>query len=807
MNTPFVFINSFKDPEREINAQGKNAGHVEYIGTRPGVDMGDMEITPDMDAGHIKYMAERPGSHGLFSQEEDIPDMNKIQKELLNHKGVSWRWILSLEESDAVDLGYTNREAWMKTLRATMKDAAAAMGIAESNLRWVAAFHRKRGHPHVHILLWEKEPKRKQGELSEGEVRDIKRIFMQEIDAMERNRLEAEKTALRDFIRDTARSSILNLNRGEEARALIGEKPGLEPLMAPETRKELMLKLNELAAIMPGHGRIALKYMPPAVKEKARDISAWLLAQPGFLNSLEKYKDLSEQLAKYYVKKDEKLEEAADRAFKDIRDRVAQLVLKGAVDVQKVENIIEQKPDEADYEISETKEYIEAGGGKHQNKDESISEKAAERLWRTVCFSLGREYRRLFPDSKILRPKIGKELKDELLSGLNNLAASMPNQQGKPSYAYLPEELKKQARETAEWLLGRPELQGRFSRIKDREDIVLRMAEQVVSRACGLLPREIPEDLRFVMHEGRRDMVVHKIRDADADLVADDYEEAVWTAGAIYRTMVYLKEKEDEAWKAAEGFAAKAGISDNDLKNAVGREIKRIEYIKDKGLPEIVSRDDWQRMMENLGLKEEEFLRPWFGVKEKDESEIEASQKLRDELGVTLMEERIAGAIEAFENSYFHNEDPQELRWTITTMASTLKAMNIDEPERARIVRDWCQRSGVKITEARLRDVLDRTTIADTDIWLSKKSWGRLMKNLGFEAEDAPECPWQVGRPMPLSERIAASVWKSAWKTLERERSKAEAQSRYASMMTEKKAEKKAKRYLVTDAAIDREVE
>jgi len=531
MNTPFVFINTFKDPMLEKDVQGKNAGHVEYIGTRPGVDMGEVEITPDMDAGHIKYMDERPGSHGLFSQEEGIPNMKEVQKELLNHKGLSWRWVISLEEEDAVDMGYTDRKTWEKTIRATMKDAAAAMGIPESNLRWVAAFHKKKGHPHVHVMLWEKEPQRKAGELSEGEIRDIKRIFMREMDMGERTRLEAEKTALRDLIRNTAKSGILDLAKGDEAMAFTGENPGLEPLMAPKTRKELMLKLNELAAIMPGRGRIALQYMPPQVKEKAREISAWLLMQPGFLNSTEKYRDLSEELAKYYVKKEEKLDKASDRAFKDIRDRVAQLILKGAVDVQKVENIIEQKPEITEYETAgSTEEIVKAEGKrnfsdglsegekeKHSFRNSSRAEgknektSPAQKLWRTTCFSLGREYRSLNPDSKILKPQIKEGFENEILDRLRKIARDMPDQKGKPAYAYLPEELKEQARETAQWLLNRPELRNRLNELEDRESLIKRMSDQVVSRANELLPKDIPEDVKMLIHEGRREMALRKM--------------------------------------------------------------------------------------------------------------------------------------------------------------------------------------------------------------------------------------------------------------------------------------------------------
>lgn len=1266
--------------------------------------MGDMEITPDMDAGHVKYMHERPGSHGLFSQEEDIPDMKEIQKELLNHKGLSWRWVLSLEESDAVNLGYTNREAWEKTLRATMKDAAAAMGISESNLRWVAAFHRKKGHPHVHILLWEKEPTRKQGELSEGELRDIKRIFMREIDEVERNRLEAEKTALRDLIRDTAKRSILDLAR-EEAGALIEEAPGIEPLMTPEARKELAEKLNELAEIMPGHGRIALKYMPPAVKEKAREISAWLLAQPGFLDSTEKYRKLSEELAKYFVKKDEKLEEAADRAFNDIRDRVAQLVLKGAADIQKVENIIEQKPDvqeeneplpaedaalpeeefieknytvdikhdeseelspeentseklwrsacyilgkeyiaqnpgadilkpeigeglrnevlgiltdishklpqvkgkikfeylspelqqkimdtakwllsreqfkgrfdeitnkghlvrqiadqviirasdlmerdfsdeieilldntlsakavekileakadlvrddpeeskwtvgtiyrtfvylgkeekeawdaaerfgkdaglapeeialvlrkteekidfikskniplcigrdnwqrltenlgfieeefqkpwygkisiekkaakdlwrtacfslgretgrlpemESDfkYELSRILEYLStkipyiSGKIKYEHLPENIREevkrtaeeifsqeglneiftglsperseglirdlaekiiykakslspvefngnstpladeelvppiteklksadgnliqkdeaevlwtartiyrtfvylgkkeedardaaskfatkaglsedivnpaiekeknlmeymeregrpkciyrndwqrltenlglkeeefprpwtsaksaegRAAENLWRTTCFSLGMELKKERPDFEIIRPQLSdNELKKEIIARLKDLTASMPDQKGRPAYAYLSDELKEQAREISVWLLNREELQGRVNELEDKESLIHRIAENVVSRAYDLMPREIPDGIKMIVHETRKREAIEKMKDANANFI-DDEEEMLWTIKTMYRALIYLGKEEEEARETVSKFATKAGLSEDIINPAIEKEKNMLEYMDntDPGRLRFISRDEWQRLGENLGLKEEEFLRPWFGVREKDENEKEARREFRDELGVKLVEERIAGVLEAFTNSSFHPQNPNELRWTITTMAAALKAMGIGESERANIVRDWCERSGVKITEARLRDVLDRAELSDEDIWLGKRSWSRLMENLGFEEKDAPECPWQVGRPMPLSERIAVGVWKSAWKSLERERSKAEAQSRYASMMTEKKAEIKAKRSRTHDAAIEMEME
>ena len=114
--------------------------------------------------------------------------------------------------------------------------------------------------------------------ISDGMRRDMRKAFMDIIYENERARLYLEKNTIRDLLRDQAGHELqgLGLRRylrevNLEAEAEAGGRPGLVPELADEVRGEFQAKLEEIARAMPGHGRIALKYMPPEVKEKVRE--------------------------------------------------------------------------------------------------------------------------------------------------------------------------------------------------------------------------------------------------------------------------------------------------------------------------------------------------------------------------------------------------------------------------------------------------------------------------------------------------------------------------------------------------------
>jgi len=356
MQSPFICKISFYKPT-PMNAK-KNSAHLNYIGTRPGVSLEKQELTLDateVDAAHhVKYAGERPGSHGLFSQKEDEKiSLTDTQKELKEHRGNVWRMILSLKEEDSVNIGYTNREKWETMLRATVPDAAKEMGIKESNLRWVAAFHEEKGHPHVHLVLWEKEPDKKRGALSKREFHKVKNTFVKEIYQEERMNLNLQKTEERNFIRELSKDitidavqlrkqlgNIYSFNDNE----LLTTTVNITPKMHTHDLKEFYRQLALLSENMPQKGRMTFKFMPTDVKQQTLKLADWLINRPQFSTSLESYKQAAENLAKYHLKEPDKIALSVDKAVTDLKVRISQVLLKGAHEYRRTEYLSLHRP-------------------------------------------------------------------------------------------------------------------------------------------------------------------------------------------------------------------------------------------------------------------------------------------------------------------------------------------------------------------------------------------------------------------------------------------------------------------------------
>lgn len=320
MSAPFIMKMRFYLPE---GANGsKNSAHAKYICDKAVQDK-DSQI-------HAQYIGERKGSRGLFGP-DSVEGLKDIQQQLKTHNGVVWRFILSLREDDAKRMGHNTKEDWEHVIRLSIPNVSNAMGINLTNLKWVAAFHDAKGHPHVHLMVWENEPKILRGALDDKERKNVRRAFMAEFYGAERRQMMLERTLYRNSMRESAILAV-----GLRPRQIIVDTKNVKPTVSQaalsrENAQDLNTMLAELRNLMPGTGRISLGLMPQQTREKARDVSNWLMDQDGFREIREQYLERVRELTKHHTFNEDAIKGAEQRALDDLRDRVAQVVLRGAV--------------------------------------------------------------------------------------------------------------------------------------------------------------------------------------------------------------------------------------------------------------------------------------------------------------------------------------------------------------------------------------------------------------------------------------------------------------------------------------------
>jgi hypothetical protein len=154
---------------------------------------------------YMGYLANRPGavkfgSHGLFSQTDEPISLQKVAKEVSEHKGNVWTHVVSLRRDDAQKMGYDNLTAWRELIKRQIPNIAKQSKIDMANLKWYAAFHDKETNPHVHIVVY--STNEREGFLTKQGCDKIRSGFMNDIYADELKHLYQQQTDTRDLLKD-----------------------------------------------------------------------------------------------------------------------------------------------------------------------------------------------------------------------------------------------------------------------------------------------------------------------------------------------------------------------------------------------------------------------------------------------------------------------------------------------------------------------------------------------------------------------------------------------------------------------------
>lgn len=329
----------------------KDGAHVEYIATRPGTDL---SVTPDSlarmvnrdvsdDATYTRYIAERPGvvadgeAHGLFD-EHGVPDLSSVTSELSElTQAPHYRVIVSVNRVDAEELGLDSKAQWERHVRSSVGALSAATGIPRENVHWVAAHHDPAaGHPHVHIMVWDKTDslayKRvgpshggSDGHIPAPRLKALRGAFTREIYGAVREGVYEAKSCARSEIRMFGTTS---LSLAVEERRRIGAGMAV-PMVSGLTRD-----LEALSRTLPGRGRAAYKYVSPETKAAVDRIVDKLMSSGPIAERANAYADAAVELKRHHTADPDELAFARVGAEADLRERLAPDVLQAAVSIQ-----------------------------------------------------------------------------------------------------------------------------------------------------------------------------------------------------------------------------------------------------------------------------------------------------------------------------------------------------------------------------------------------------------------------------------------------------------------------------------------
>ena len=343
---------SYKHPNFK-KTSASNVNYLNYIGTRDGVILNDnlekIATNSKVNNGEcIKYIQNRPRSHGLFNNSNDV-DIKDIRKEIRECKSFVYRIIVSLREDDAIANGFDEKEKWKELINSKIGVMAKQLNIPQSQIRWVGAFHRESGHPHVHLMLWNsKEEIRNYGYIATKSLESIRKNLTDEIFKNDRVNILSDKNLLRDillektnfivndgtFNEDTLVKLEAKYNQVKEELSILDEVNSHE-LGCRVTDRDIEIIKDMIQMVkLPLTGRLQYKLMPQDVKEQIDEITKKILSRPNYIPYYNDYLKSVEKLTRLYTASPEQINKAIENAEKDIYSRIGNKILKSIKDIK-----------------------------------------------------------------------------------------------------------------------------------------------------------------------------------------------------------------------------------------------------------------------------------------------------------------------------------------------------------------------------------------------------------------------------------------------------------------------------------------
>lgn len=336
------------------------AGMMNYIATRDGVELANLSSTVGQNK-YVDYIATRKGvdigdtEHGLFGKLDgmsemcDIADLAQARtyvEKLAKNKTNIFNAVISLTEADATRKDLTDKASWSSLVNTHINDIARRMDIPPRTLEWAAAVHLEKGHPHVHIMYWDKEQKIARNfvapEVCNNIRKDItKALFKDEFAELMHSKDKKRKDVINsifnneDSILKNSKNCFHNMSFADVKQLCDATNAPSEKLLGRRgiDTTPIMYALAELdSQIRSEYSKGALKYqfMPTKIKKQLDQLSYEIITgHPDVAREYSSYIDTVTTQAELYggnENTDKYVKTAKKDLYKDIGNKILQTI-------------------------------------------------------------------------------------------------------------------------------------------------------------------------------------------------------------------------------------------------------------------------------------------------------------------------------------------------------------------------------------------------------------------------------------------------------------------------------------------------
>ena len=289
----------------------------------------------DSMENYVGYLAKRPRAergkqgHALWNRSDKEIDLNQVAREVAEHNGNIWTFVLSLKREDAVRLGYDNANMWRELVRGKAPEIAKAMGIPLEHFMWYGAFHNEGHHPHIHLMCYSKNPK--EGYLGRQNLMKLRSSFANEIFRDELYHIYEQKDEVRDelknyFNRKLKQAMTMEYTDHQKVEALLWE---LSQKLKTAKHKKVYGRLEKENKIL----------VDEIVKEISKDKK--------ISQAYESWLGLKDDILSTYQNQERARRTLADEPeFRNIKN----MVLKAALELSEIDEVIKKASEEENHE-------------------------------------------------------------------------------------------------------------------------------------------------------------------------------------------------------------------------------------------------------------------------------------------------------------------------------------------------------------------------------------------------------------------------------------------------------------------------